>query len=376
MSSTLPTQQFTYREQNAQTSALTLDRSGTMRIDLRTLWRVCLKWLRAGWLILAVLFAVHSGAIRPMRVFRGIAHERATGLAAIESNRHWLVPVPESVDTAILTAGIVGGVPGGITAGAVGSAYQKGVSGTPDDRKLVSTSSFDLLVKHPAEAAARIRLLTERVGGFLVKSQTNGAQDATSASIVVRVPAARFAELAAEVRKIGMRVESEEMQSEDVTRQYVDQQAHLRNLRAQEAQYLSILKQARTVKDTLEVSEKMNGVRREIEQQQAEFETLSRQVETVAVSVSLHSEAQAQVFGVPWRPAYELKFAMAQGLEGLANYATSMLGLLFYLPAILLWLATILVGAALGWRLLRLGTRVLFAPKGTGGIETAQSLTN
>jgi len=60
----------------------------------------------------------------------------------------------------------------------------------------------------------------------------------------------------------------------------------IRNLRAQEAQYLSILKQARTVKDTLEVSEKLNPVRGEIEQQQAEFETLARQVETVAVSVS------------------------------------------------------------------------------------------
>lgn len=347
-----------------------------MRIDLRTFWRGSRKWLRTGWLILAVLFAVHSGAIRSMQAFRGISMSRASGLAAIESNRHWLVPLPESVEPATLTAGIVGGVPGESFLGAPVAMLQKGVSGTPDDRKLVSTSSFDLLVKHPAEAVEKIRLLTKRVGGFLVKSQTNGAQDATSASIVVRVPAARFAEVVAEIRKIGVRVENEEMQTEDVTRHYVDQQAHLRNLRAQEAQYLSILKQARTVKDTLEVSEKLNGVQGEIEQQQAEFEMLSRQVETVAVSVSLHSEAQAQVFGVPWRPGYELKLAMATGLEGMANYATAMLGLVFYLPAILLWLATILVGAALGWKVLRFGTRFLFAAKRAPGIETAHSVTN
>jgi len=347
-----------------------------MRIDLPKFWGNSKKWLRTGWLILAVLFAVHSGAIRPMQAFRGISQEKATGLAAIENNRHWLIPVADSVDTATLTAGIVGGVPGGGTAPMAVATYQKGVSGSPDDRKLVGTSSFDLLVKHPAEAAERIRSLTERVGGFLVKSQTNGAQDATSASIVVRVPAARFAEVAAEVRKLGVRVENEEMQSEDMTRQYVDQQAHLGNLRAQEAQYLSILKQSRTVKDTLEVSEKLNGVRGEIERQQAEFETLSRQVETVAVSVSLHSEAQAQFFGVPWRPAYEFKLAIATGLEGLANYATAMLGLVFYLPAILLWLATILLGAALGWKLLRLGTRVLFGAKPAGELQRAQSVTS
>lgn len=341
-----------------------------MRIDWRAIRKGCLKWLKTGSLVLAVLFAVHSGAIRPRNDFRGIAQERAAGLAAIEGSRHWLIPVSSSVDNAIVGAGFIGGVPGEITAGSVGSMLQKGVSGTPDDRKLVSTTSFDLLVKHPAEAAERIRSLAERVGGFLVKWQTNGAQDATSASIVVRVPAARFSEVAAEIRKLSVRVENEEMQSEDVTRHYVDQQAHLRNVRAQEAQYLSILKQARTVKDTLEVSEKLNGVRGEIEQQQAEFEALSRQVETVAVSVSLHSEAQAKLFEVPWRPAYELKLAMATGLEGLANYATSMIGLIFYLPAILLWLATILVGAALGWKLIRSGTRVLFAAKGKGSEPT------
>lgn len=33
-----------------------------------------------------------------------------------------------------------------------------------------------------------------------------------------------------------------------MTRQYVDQRVHLRNLRAQESQYLTILKQAKTVK--------------------------------------------------------------------------------------------------------------------------------
>jgi hypothetical protein len=47
----------------------------------------------------------------------------------------------------------------------------------------------------------------------------------------------------------------------------------------------------------------------------------------------------------------------------LADYATTMFSLVLYLPAILLWLATILVGAALGWKTVRLGLRVLFPAK-------------
>jgi hypothetical protein len=43
---------------------------------------------------------------------------------------------------------------------------------------------------------------------------------------------------------------------------------------------------------------------------------------------------------------YEIKLAAMQGLEGLVDYASAMFALVFYLPAILLWLATILAGAA------------------------------
>ena len=44
-----------------------------------------------------------------------------------------------------------------------------------------------------------------------------------------------------------------------------------RNLKAEEQQYLLILKQAKTVKDKLDVSEKLSDVRGQTEQQQAEF---------------------------------------------------------------------------------------------------------
>jgi len=333
-----------------------------MKVFWGTAWLRSRKWLKVGWLITAVWVAVYCGVIQPSQAFRGIATERASGLAAIESSRHWLIPLPQSVDDAVPVAGVVGG---DLAEFALPPASMTSLS-TSDrspDRKLVRTTSISLLVKSPATSAETIRSLTERAGGFLVQWQTNGAKDATNASITVRVPVARFEEVRAEIRKLALRIEGEQLHAEDATRQYVDQQARLHNLRAQEAQYLSILKQARTVKDTVDVSEKLSQVRSEIDPQQAEFETLSRQVETVGISVSLHSEAEANVLGVRFRPSFELKLAVMLGLEGLANYATSMFSLFFYLPAILLWLVTILAGTALGWKILKLVVRAAFGAK-------------
>lgn len=255
---------------------------------------------------------------------------------------------------------MVGGVPGG-------AAYQRG-AGTRladnNERKIVRTSSIALIVEKPADAAGKVQQLAEGEGGFLVNWQADGDQEATRAFLMIRVPFAKFESTRSTIRKLGQRVENESVEAEDASTQYVDDQARLHNLRAQETQYLAILRQARTVKDTLEVSDKLNQVRAEVERQQSEFNILSKQVELVAITVSLRKETEAQVFGLPWRPLYEVKFAARLGLEGLIDYSTSVLSFFFYLPAILLWTATILVGAALGWHFLRWAGRLLFVAKG------------
>jgi hypothetical protein len=220
------------------------------------------------------------------------------------------------------------------------------------ERKIIRTSSLEMVVHHPADVADQIAEMAERLGGYLVSSE-GGGQNATSGTLTIRVPSARFEEARAAIRKFGVRVESEKVEAEDVTRQYVDQEASLRNLHAEEAQYLAILKQAGTVEDMLNVTEKLSDVRGQIEQQQAEFNALSRQVETVALTISLRTEAQTPVSWLNWRPGYQLKLALHDGLESVADYATAMIGILFYLPATLLWVATILAAIVIGWRTVR-----------------------
>jgi len=235
-------------------------------------------------------------------------------------------------------------------------------SASPDlagGRRIIRTSSMEMVVKNPAEVADKITALAAGLGGYLV-SADGGGQNAAAGMLTIRVPAARFEEARAEIRKLGLRVESEKIDAQDVSRLYVDQDANIRNLRAEEAGYLFILKQAHTVKDMLAVTERLSEVRGQIEQQEAEFNALSRQIETVALTISLRTEAEAQVFGLNWRPGYQLKLAFRDGLESLATYATAMTTILFYLPAVLLWVGTIVMGTVVVWKAVRWAGRRWF----------------
>jgi Domain of unknown function (DUF4349) len=334
--------------------------------------------LKTGWLITAGVVALYLGVIQPRDQARGIASQKASGLAAVSGGVGW-EPIslwrqtsilPHLRSEAYLQKGIVGGVPvdRAVVAPASLMTFSGGHAGgeeaLSEDRRLVRTQSLSLIVKAPAETAEKIIQNAKGAGGFLVTSNVNGGADATSASLSIHVPADEFDEVRAQIRKLSLRVESESIDAQDVTKQCVDQEARLRNLRAQEQQYLGILRKAATVKDTLEVSDKLNEVRGAIEERRAEFEALSKQVETVAINITLRAEADAQVFGLNWRPLYQLKIAAREGLEGFGEYTASMTTFVFYLPTILLWLFTILAGAAVGWRILKWAVgRLFISPK-------------
>jgi hypothetical protein len=138
-------------------------------------------------------------------------------------------------------------------------------------------------------------------------------------------------------------------------------EARIRNLQAQEAQYLEIMRSARKVQDMLDVSEKLSEVRGEIEQQQAEFEALSKQIEMVSIAISLRAQAKPESFGLNWQPLRQLQIASRYALEGIADYASVMVAAILYLPVILLWAGTVILATALGWRALRWVARVFFA---------------
>jgi hypothetical protein len=339
-------------------------------------WHKSKAYVKTGWLITAGLVALYLGAIEPLENAREINNQKATGLGAVATERGSFPMLSTSRPAASrgIAGGVMGGVPGGVPRRAM-MTFDATVTALPtaasEDRKLVRIGSMDLVVKNPGEAAEKIRQLADRMGGFLQSSQVTGGSNSMSASVTIRVPATRFEEVRSEIRKLGLRVEADGLETQDVTKDYVDREARLRNLHAQEAQYLAILKQAKTVKDTLEVSDKLNEVRSEIEQQQAEFEALSKQVEMVALSVSVRAEADVRAFGLRWRPLYQLKLAAREGMQSLADYATAMTSLVFYLPSVLLWLATILVGAAIGWRILRWAAQAVFGFRKTEIIAKA-----
>jgi hypothetical protein len=232
-------------------------------------------------------------------------------------------------------------------------------AGSPNpEKKLIHNAELALVVSDVHAAADQIRRLTELNHGEIDKVEiVESGGGFLSATLVIRVPASGLETALEEFKKVAVRTEREQVTIRDVTREFYDNEAHMRNLQAEEQQYLAIMKQAHTVKDTLEVSEKLSDVRGRIERLHAQIQLMTHDIELSVVTVALMQETDANIFGLHWRPLHSAKIAARESLAGLGEWADWVVAVLIKLPLIVLWAAT--VGGIL-WGLWKIGRRTWF----------------
>jgi len=154
-------------------------------------------------------------------------------------------------------------------------------------------------------------------GGFVLSSSVQG-RESRRGSIVLRVPSDRFEAALASLRGLGS-VERERVSGEDVGQEFVDLEARLRNLRAQEAVLLRLMNEAQTVTDTIRVQKELTGIQLEVEQIRGRLRYLHDQASFGTISVSM-AEAGVVAPGEPgiiaqaWERAVEGFLAVIGGL--------------------------------------------------------------
>jgi hypothetical protein len=323
---------------------------------VRTAWNANRHWLAAGFLASTILFLLLM-FMNWRNEHRGIASQRATGLSAsVDSASTWQEKsiVPWSRRDVRARTGMdylspsPGGTSGGTLGGVLGSVRlavndsQPATTLENTERMVIRTGTLEIIAVDPLRATEQVRALATHLSGFVVSSRVSGSDERTrSAQVTVRIPAEYFDEARTEVRRLAKTVEQDTIEAHDVTREYVDQEASLRNARAEETQYLTILKRAAAVKDVLEVSSKLAEVRGRIDESEADLRFLRHQVEMSLLTTNISAVAETQVFGVHWQPLYEAKLSLRGALVGMADYADSMVALFLNLPVVVIWGFTI-----------------------------------
>ena len=155
------------------------------------------------------------------------------------------------------------------------------------DRMVIRNAKLTLQVPDVDQAVDRARQLAQAGGGLVAGSNTRLEQDRTVADLTLQVRADALEATLQALRGLG-KVETETSSSQDVTEEYVDLDANLRNLQASESAILRLMDRAERIEDIISLQRELTNVRGQIERIQGRKTYLERRTDMATVSVSLH----------------------------------------------------------------------------------------
>ena len=196
-----------------------------------------------------------------------------------------------------------GSTGGGGEAGVAAREAEPGGSGSVDKAQptsaavpavrpqIVQTASLVLSIRHGTFDGKTddARAIATSLGGFVVSSTASQGSDKrlVEGTLVLRVPERSYADAMQRLRRLG-KVEGLDESGQDVSQEFVDLHARIRQLEAVEAQLLELLDRANDVPAALAVQSQLSQVQLDLEQARGRLNYLEDQVTYATISLSLH----------------------------------------------------------------------------------------
>jgi hypothetical protein len=214
------------------------------------------------------------------------------------------------------------------------------------ERVVIKDARMSLVVNEPLESLDRITSMADSMGGYTVNANVyfrtlESGVEVPHASLTVRVPAERLNEaldfIEAESHRPPL---NRTVNSQDVTREYIDLKSRQRNLEAAEEQLQAIMQDARRTEDVLNVYSQLVQVREQIEVIKGQIQYFEQAAALSSISLELLANEAVQPLTIAgWEPGGVAKTALQSLINSLQFLANAGIIFVLYIIPLLLVLA-------------------------------------
>src|SRR6185503_8391145 len=170
---------------------------------------------------------------------------------------------------------------------------KEGSTAEAADRKIIRNADITIEVPSTTDAQHQVTSIAETHGGFVVTSEAkqresnDPAQRTLDIKLVVRVPSNQFGSAFDEIRRLAGNTPEEQVNSQDVTEDFIDLEARIKTQKALEAQFLEIMRGANKIADALEVQRQLAEVRTDIEKLEGRKRFLENRSSLSTINVNI-----------------------------------------------------------------------------------------
>ncbi len=220
------------------------------------------------------------------------------------------------------------------------------------ERKIQKTGNLSIVVESVPWTVERISEIAREYGGDVASTNFyTDKKDRVVGVMRIRVRSENFDEAFEKVKKeIALSVENESTDTQDVTEQYIDLKARLKNKRHEEEVLLAILERAKEVKDVLNVTREVSRVRGEIERLEAQLRYMDARTDFSMIVINIKESERIVLPDTAWRPGEVARKAVNRLIADTQKLIDKAIQfLVWFVPAFILYVLVI----AVLWRVVK-----------------------
>jgi hypothetical protein len=211
------------------------------------------------------------------------------------------------------------------------------------DRYLIKNATVIVETEDARAATEQLTAALAQVDGYVSDlHESVNAFGKRTVVMQIRIPSDRFDQSMLQVETLG-KVLNKQVNTQDVTEQYVDTEARARNLKRTEERLLEHLSRAGVLEEVLRVEQELTRIREEIERLEGQLRFLGDRVAYSTISITLQEAARSE----PITPAesFSTGKVFSEAMRSLVGFGQGIwarvIWILVWSPV---WLVPVLVG--------------------------------
>ena len=212
------------------------------------------------------------------------------------------------------------------------------VTAVIQEQKIIKTALLAFETKNIAATHKSILDLAIQNKGFVQNDNSGKSYNRIYRNMVIRIPSEKFQVFIDDISKGVSYFDQKDISRQDVSEEFVDLEARLKAKRELENRYLELLKQAKNVKEMLEIERELSKIREEIEAKQGRLQFLQNRVSMSTVNLEFYTLTSET--GITQSYGQKMINSLKAGWDGISMF---FLGILSLWPLFLIVLLVIFV---------------------------------
>jgi Domain of unknown function (DUF4349) len=204
------------------------------------------------------------------------------------------------------------------------------------ERKLIRNGDLSFETSDVKKTKASIEKSCKELNAYISTENQNNYETELRYNQTIRVAADKFDLLIQKIEAEASEIKSKNINTQDVTEEFIDVEARLKTKKELEIRYREILKQAKTVQEILTIESQIASVRSEIESMEGRLKYLTSQVSYSTLNISYY-----ETIGTDFGFGSKLGKALGSGWEYFLAFLIGIMNVwpFLVLLALIVWLA-------------------------------------